>query len=430
MVADPRFFPRAGRIDDPHSSLSLAERDRRWTATRAEMERRGIDCLYVVGRGNNENGNTRWLDNGDFTERYLVFPKKGAPVILWALPIWSRWYIENSFEGCDFRANYNSPSIAASQTIDDLGYGAGTIGIVGLTGEGFSPEGTIPYLTFQNLKARLPKAKFVDATDILTRLRMFKSAEEIALIEKAGELANIEFDALIRNARPGIRESELAAEITYASLRAGNELGRDHWFIMCSGKTGYPVNRRPTEKIIKGGELIMTGHYTRYGGYYAHPHYAVSLGPLDPEYKDMRKAVYDATQIALECLKPGMTWADFDRKIDEPIIGRGFYHEITQAHCVGIDGIEPPATTLVRGEVPARRFPLKGSLMENEEYKALRGGRPSPMDNLEIRPGLAVALEVKAVKDDRIFIEFGPQVIVTEKGAKVLNPEALDVVEL
>ena len=52
------------------------------------------------------------------------------------------------------------------------------------------------------------------------------------------------------------------------------------------------------------------------------------------------------------------------------------------------------------------------------------------MQGLTVQPGLAVALEVKAVKEDRIFIEFGPQVIVTKDGPKVLNPEALDVVEL
>ena len=48
----------------------------------------------------------------------------------------------------------------------------------------------------------------------------------------------------------------------------------------------------------------------------------------------------------------------------------------------------------------------------------------------ELCLGLAVALEVKAVKDDRIFIEFGPQVIVTRDGPRVMNPDALDVVEL
>jgi Xaa-Pro aminopeptidase len=430
MVADPRFQARAGRIDDAHSSLSLTERDRRWTATRAEMDKRGIDCLFVVGRGNNDNGNTRWLDNGDFTERNLLFPIKGNPVIFWMLPIWERWYIENSWEGCDFRANYNSPSIAAAQAIEDLGYGTGTIGVVGLLGEGFNPEGSIPYMTYQNLKARLPNATFCDASDLLIRLRMFKSDEEIQMIEKASELANIEFDALIRNARPGIRESDLATEILYASLKAGNEMGRDHWFIMCSGKTGYPVNRRPTDKIIRSGELILTGNYTRFGGYWAHPHFAVSLGSLDEEYKPMQNAVLEATRVALDLLKPGTCWEELDRKIDEQILFRGYYHEITQIHCVGIDGIEPPATTLVRGKVPARRFPLNGTLADNEEYRRIKGDALAIMKDFVVQPGLAVALEVKAVKDDRIFIEFGPQLIVTKDGPRVMTPEAMDVVEL
>jgi len=430
VVADPRFLPREGRIDDPHSSLSLGERDRRWNATRAEMDRRGIDCLYVVGRGNNENGNTRWLDNGDFSERYLVFPRKGNPVILWALPIWERWYTQNSWEGCEFRANYHSPSIAAAQTISDLGYGNGRIGIVGLIGEGLNPEGSIPYMTFQNLKKRLPGATFCDASDLLMRLRIFKSDEELRMIEKASELANVEFDALIRHARPGMRESELAAEVMYASLKAGNELARDHWFIMCSGKTGYPVNRRPTDKILRSGELILTGNYTRFGGYWAHPHFAISLGKLDEEYLPMREAVYEATQLALSMLKPGTPWEEFDRRIDEPILSRGYYHEITQVHCVGLDGIEPPATCLVRGDVPAKRFPLKGTLADNEEYRGFRGSGPGVMQDLVVGPGMAVALEVKAVKDDRIFMEFGPQVIVTAQGARVMNPMALDVVEL
>ncbi len=430
MVADPRFQARAGRIDDAHSSLSLAERDRRWNATRAEMDRRGLDCLFIVGRGNNDNGNTRWLDNGDFTERSLLFPRKGNPIIFWALPIWARWYTENSWEGCEFRANYHSQSVAVAQAIEDIGYSAGNVGVVGLLGEGLNPEGSIPYMTFQNLKSRLPKATFQDASDLLMRLRIVKSDEEIRMIEKASELANIEFDALIRHARPGIRESELAAEVMYASMRAGNEIGRDHWFIMCSGKTGYPVNRRPTDKIIRSGELIMTGNYTRFGGYWAHPHYAISIGPLDEEYKPMRDAVREATHIALALLKPGTPWEEFDRKIDEPILAGGYYHEITQAHCVGLDGIEPPATILVRGSVPAQRFPLKGSLAENEEYRRLKGDRPGLMKDFLVQPGLAVALEVKAVKDDRIFIEFGPQVIVGKDGPRVMNPEAMDVVEL
>ena len=45
--------------------------------------------------------------------------------------------------------------------------------------------------------------------------------------------------------------------------------------------------------------MIFTGHYTRFGGYYCHPHAAVSLGKVDEEYRPMREAVFEATQNAL-----------------------------------------------------------------------------------------------------------------------------------
>ncbi len=43
---------------------------------------------------------------------------------------------------------------------------------------------------------------------------------------------------------------------------------------------------------------------------------------------------------------------------------------------------------------------------------------------------MSLAIEVKAVHEDRIFFEVGPQVIVEESGPRVLTPEAMDVIEL
>ena len=43
---------------------------------------------------------------------------------------------------------------------------------------------------------------------------------------------------------------------------------------------------------------------------------------------------------------------------------------------------------------------------------------------------MALAVEVKAAHEDRMFIVFGPQVIVEESGPRILTPDAMDVIEL
>ena len=67
---------------------------------------------------------------------------------------------------------------------------------------------------------------------------------------------------------------------------------------------------------------------------------------------------------------------------------------------------------------------------ENEEWRGLAGDRCKFMKELTVEAGMSLAIEVKAVHEDRIFIEFGPQIIVEEDGPRILTPDALDVIEL
>jgi len=434
MVSDPRFFPRPGRANDAHSSLSLAERDRRWGLVRAEMARRGIDCLVVIGSGVNGVGNCRWLDNADAAERSLMFPAKGEPMILYGLPGFGKWYARCAWEGVGFRGIYGQISSGAAEYVIDHGYAKGTVGIVGLSG-GWSLEGSISYFTFENLKRLLPDATFVNATDMLYEVRTVKSAEEIALIEKAAELSNIEFDNYLKNARPGVRELQLYADAYHAAMCAGNDIGGDYTTLLCSGKDeGYHCMRRPTDRMLKRGDLVMIAHYTRFGGYWSHPHTAISLGPLDEEYRPMRDAVYEATQRALELIKPGAAWDDIMPEMDKPVLERGYYFEICHIHGVGLDGNEPPRTAMRAGKVPNqapyRTPPLKSSIFDNPEYRKHTGDRRNSTEGMTVKEGMALAIEVTACKDDRLYMEFGPQVVVDKAGTRVLTPDACDVIEI
>jgi Xaa-Pro aminopeptidase len=410
--------------------LSLYERDRRWDLARGEMDRQGVDCLFIACRGYNTNGNARWLDNADHSDRYLLFPRRGEPVIFRGPAHWQEWYPELFWPGIRYQGTAGGQaSSTAADVIADLGYSNGTIGIIGLTGAQMSTEGDIPYLTFQNLKKRLPGARFMDVSDMLLKFRMFKSPEEIAMTEKAAELANLQISTVRRHARPGVSELDIFAEMTVAALKAGNEIGREHWSIMCSGK-GYPTNRPPSARKLQVGDMLCVSHYTRYGGYWAHPHTAMSLGPIDEEYRPMRATIRESIERALELLKPGTPWSEIDRAIDEPVVRNGYYHEIPQIHGIGLDGHEPPMGPHAGGQMPLKRPRPTGSIADNEEWQHFARSHARPTKDLVVQEGMVLAIEVKAVKDNRLFLEFGPLVLTEKKGPRVLTHEALDVIEL
>jgi len=411
-------------------TLSLKERDRRWDLARGEMDRQGVNCLLIVCRGYNTNGNARWLDNADHSDRYLLFPRRGEPVIFRGPAHWQEWYPELFWPGIRYQGTAGGQaSSAAADVIVDLGYSNGTIGIIGLTGAQMSTEGDIPYLTFQNLKRRLPGARFVDVSDMLLRFRMFKSTEEISMTQKAADLANLQIATVRAHARPGVSELDIFAEMTMASLKAGNEIGREHWSIMCSGK-GYPTNRPPSPRKLRAGDMLCVSHYTRYGGYWAHPHTAMSLGPIDEEYRPMRATIRESIERVLALLKPGTPWSEIDRAIDEPIVRNGYYHEIPQIHGIGLDGHEPPMGPHAGGQVPLKRTRPTGSIADHEEWQQFARTHVRPTKGLVVQEGMVLAIEVKAVQDNRLFLEFGPLVLTEKNGPRVLTPDALDVIEV
>jgi Xaa-Pro aminopeptidase len=66
--------------------------------------------------------------------------------------------------------------------VKERGYEEGTLGIVDLE--------TMPASIYSRLLTRLPKARFVDAKDLLIQIRMIKSPLELKFVDKAGECAD------------------------------------------------------------------------------------------------------------------------------------------------------------------------------------------------------------------------------------------------
>ncbi|MDP2644152.1 MAG: M24 family metallopeptidase [Desulfobacterales bacterium] len=98
------------------------------------------------------------------------------------------------------------------------------------------------------------KAKVEVADDLIEKVAFERVSEEIELARKTARIADIGFKACLANARVGIREWELLAEIEYAMRAAGAD---DCFNLIGSGKHNHSGHAATDRKLREGDTLIF-----------------------------------------------------------------------------------------------------------------------------------------------------------------------------
>src|SRR5262249_38524954 len=80
-----------------------------------------------------------------------------------------------------------------------------------------TPEGTIFYGTWKQIREAFPHAELVDATPLLTEVRYVKSQEELDALSKSMEIIELAFEAEIEAARPGVKDWRFGQQISTPS---------------------------------------------------------------------------------------------------------------------------------------------------------------------------------------------------------------------
>src|SRR5512145_3068498 len=174
----------------PYPRFSLAERDRRWQAVRAKMAEQNIDVIVTpqnTGHSTDFQANTRYLTHcggGGDADIAAVFPLDGEVTAV-ATTAQARWPTVQEWtkDVREARRNYGRVIV---ERLKELKVDGGRIGITGLGDvEGTrTPEGTILYGTWKQVREAFPETELVDATEILAEVRYIKSEEEIAALKK------------------------------------------------------------------------------------------------------------------------------------------------------------------------------------------------------------------------------------------------------
>ena len=94
------------------------------------------------------------------------------------------------------------------------------------------------------------------ATALVERSRMVKDAEEIEQIRAAILLGADLFDVILKTTRPGVKESDVAAELEYAARKAGAEAMSFPTIIAAGDRSSLPHGRASGATIPARGFVV------------------------------------------------------------------------------------------------------------------------------------------------------------------------------
>jgi len=307
--------------------LTLNEFKRRVENIRKLMKKESVDVFLVYG-DEYRRENLRYVSNywSIFDRGMLVIGLEGEPILLVApegenvareMSIWK-----------DIRL---IPEVEPAYIPDKIDYGLASY--TSLANVLFELSGkkkpkhikicgidAMPVVTYEAIRAVADSAKIGNGDDDIYRMRLIKSPAEVGLLKRVWEICDIGYKAILDAEIVGLTEIQAAA----VGEKAARDAGAEHivFSILASGERTNTVVGRPTEKVIREGEMIMAALAVQYQGYIATNEWPfVAGGNPTEEQKKFISHIVIAEDIGVRNLRPGVVAGVVVRKIKD------YFHE-------------------------------------------------------------------------------------------------------
>ncbi|HSB65466.1 MAG TPA: Xaa-Pro peptidase family protein [Anaerolineales bacterium] len=192
-----------------------------------------------------------------------------------------------------------------------------------------------------------------DCTHILSELRMVKETGEIDCIRHAAQVASTAMAASVSSVKPGLTESQVAAEAEYAMRQAGAE---EFWrTYVSSGPRTNIAHGLPTNREVQSGDLVMIDMHPIVDGYSADICRTVCAGEPTDEQRQAYQLYLNAQQSTIAMARAGVGMADLEQHLHRVLqeAGHGDHIFGPPIHGVGIEFEEaplPPGHAFFHGE--------------------------------------------------------------------------------
>ena len=143
-----------------------------------------------------------------------------------------------------------------------------------------------------------------DESELITKLRVIKSQEEIVYVKKAAELADNALDQAWKYCKAGVNEAKILAEMQKIVLEGGGDYPANE-YIIGSGHNALLCRYQAEKRNLSNQDQLSI----EWAGTYKHYHSAmfrtILLGKTDPKHIKMHEACFQALKNCESKLKPG-----------------------------------------------------------------------------------------------------------------------------
>jgi Xaa-Pro aminopeptidase len=238
-----------------------------------------------------------------------------------------------------------------------------------------------------------------DAPSFVERARMVKDDEELDRIRAAVTLGATLFDRALEVIHPGVKESDVAAEMEFAARKAGaGEMSFPT--IIASGIRSALPHGRASDQAIGGNGFVVCDFGVILSGYCSDQTRTVWVGSAPNDARRAYEAVSEAQFAAIEAVRPGVTTGEVDaaarKSLQKAGFGRYFTH--STGHGVGLEIHEAPRVA--------------------EGQKDL------------LKPGMVITIEPGVYFPGKWGIRIEDMVAVTASGCEVLTPTGKDLISV
>ena len=195
----------------------------------------------------------------------------------------------------------------------------------------------------EQLKSLDPAPELVPIGGTASQLRAVKEPDELAIIQRAIDLADIAMETVGARLRPGMTERDVSWQLEQCMREQGADaLSFDT--IVASGPNGAKAHHKPSERRLEMGDSVVIDMGALYDGYCSDITRTFVLGKASDQFRKVYDTVLAAQETAEATARAGMSGSDVDglarAVIAEAGYGDAFGHSL--GHGIGIAVHELP----------------------------------------------------------------------------------------